>query len=191
MASVPPRILVLGHSFVQRLHKFVLRSHSGLNENFNLSEPIILKWLGVGGRTVDKVRHYDMQAVRAFRPDIVILQLGTNDLSAIPPLKVGSDIEELVKLLHSHYKVKVVVVCQTLRRDSHQEFNDKVVALNQYTQVFLEHHPFVLFWKHIGLWNTRESMYLRDGVHLNDRGQLRLYRSFRGAIQQSLRLLNR
>jgi lysophospholipase L1-like esterase len=190
MSSTPKRIMILGHSFVRRLQQFVLRSHSGLNANFNLSESVIVQWLGVGGRTVDKTRRYDMRVVRAFRPDIVLIQLGTNDLPTAPPLQVGSDIEELVKLLHSHYNVKVVVVCQTLWRDSDQDFNNNVVALNQYSQVFLEHLPFVLFWKHRGFWNTRENIYLRDGVHLNDRGQVKLYRSFRGAIHQALRLLN-
>ena len=110
----------------------------------------LVQWLRTGGRTIEKTRRYDMQAVRAFQPDIILIQLGTNDLSTTSSLTVASEIEELVKLLHSHYNVKVLVVCQTLWRDLDHDFNSKVVAFNHYTQVLLEHLPYVLYWKHRG-----------------------------------------
>lgn len=45
------------------------------------------------------IRH-DLHAVQSARPDIVIVQLGTNDLSFQPHLQVGSDLEDFVRLLH-------------------------------------------------------------------------------------------
>ena len=39
--------------------------------------------------------------VQSVRPDIVIVQLGMNDLSSSPPLLVDSDPEEFVRLLHN------------------------------------------------------------------------------------------
>jgi len=52
--------------------------------------------------------------VASFAPDIVILQLGTNDISRLDPLVVGSSIEELVTILHDTHHVKLICVCQTL-----------------------------------------------------------------------------
>lgn len=45
------------------------------------------------------IRH-DLQVVQSVRPDIVIVQLGTSDLSFHPPLHVVSDLEDFVRLLH-------------------------------------------------------------------------------------------
>lgn len=190
MSDDPKRILILGHSFVRRLRHFISR-HKGseLSENLHLSEPVIVRWFGVGGRMISKTKQHDMHVVRTFRPHIVLLQLGTNDLSSSSPLRVGSDLEDFARVLHDVYHVRVVVVCQTLRRNSAAEFNDSVAALNKYSQVFLEHLPYVYFWKHRGFWNSRENIYHNDGVHLNDSGQRKLYRSYRGAIQRSLHLI--
>ena len=52
--------------------------------------------------------------VASSAPDIIILQLGTNDLSRLDPLVVASSIEELVTILHDTYNVKPICVCQTL-----------------------------------------------------------------------------
>ena len=50
-----------------------------------------------------KTLQYDLPVVASFAPDIVILQLGTNGLSRLDPLVVGSSIEELVRILHDTY----------------------------------------------------------------------------------------
>jgi hypothetical protein len=65
----------------------------------------------IGGRTVNKVRNHDLGVVARLSPDIVILEIGTNDLSLLPPEVVGSEIEELVSLLQQTYHIKVVCVC--------------------------------------------------------------------------------
>ena len=74
-----PRVLILGHSFIRRLHEFVRLP--ALREDFDVTTPMNLRWHGIGGRTVAKVIRYDLEIVRQFSPDIVILQLGTNDIS--------------------------------------------------------------------------------------------------------------
>ena len=78
MAST--RVLILGHSFIHRLYSFIV-AHFGRDfvENFHLGDDHIFKWHGIGGRTVAKTRQFDLGVVESFTPDIVILQLGTND----------------------------------------------------------------------------------------------------------------
>ena len=89
-------VLILGHPFAHRLHTFLL-AHYGRDfvNNFNLSDDLIFKWHGRGGRTVAKIRQYDLRVVESFAPDIVILELGTNDLTQLSAPATGSAIEDL------------------------------------------------------------------------------------------------
>ena len=118
MSSCVPSILILGHSFVRRLRDdldahFDARAAS----NFHLPESGYITLLGTGGRTVEKVVKYDLQSVHKYKPDIVILELGTNDLSTHASEVVGSKIDDLVHALRHTYNVRVVGVCQVINRN--------------------------------------------------------------------------
>ncbi len=39
----------------------------------------------IGSRTVDNVFAHDIEWLKGGKPDILILELGTNDLSCLPP----------------------------------------------------------------------------------------------------------
>ena len=90
-----PRILILGHSFIRRLHYFIESDSGQLDLTFHLTESAIIHWHGVGGRTIAKTVKFDLPILQSFRPDIVIVQLGTNDLTSCRPLQVGSAMEEI------------------------------------------------------------------------------------------------
>ena len=187
------RVLILGHSFIRRLREHITSSQdNGYTAKLGISTPeFFCKWHGVGGRTIAKVVKYDLGVVKDFGPDIIILQLGSNDLVDSTALTVGSDIEDLVVLLHDHYKVDLICVCQTLRRSSLEVmFNKNVSLLTRYLKAVLEPIPYAFFWSHRGFWNTKSQFLSRDGVHLNGGGQHKLYRSIRGAVLKCLRLLD-
>ena len=74
------RVLILGHSFISRLQEYI-GGNAALDANLHILEDIELKWHGVGGRTVLKTVQFDLSVVELFKPDIVLIQLGTNDLS--------------------------------------------------------------------------------------------------------------
>jgi len=59
----------------------------------------------LGGRTVAKLRSSDLHVVERIAPDVLILEIGTNDLVDTSPEDVGSEIENLVRLLLENYKV--------------------------------------------------------------------------------------
>ena len=124
------RVLILGHSFIRRLREYVGRN-AALDANLNILEDIELKWHGVGGRTVLKTVQFDLSVVVRFKPDIVILQLGTNDLNHLSPVNVGPAIEDLTRSLHDSLKVKCVCVCQTIYRTGAPTFNKNVILLNR------------------------------------------------------------
>ncbi len=186
----PPKVLVLGHSFVRRL-KFDLRHQSDLrmSPSFKLEGTARVYMRGIGGRTVQKLRQHDLDEVSRLSPDIVLLEIGTNDLSYLRPEVVGSQIEELVVLLREIYMVKVVGVCLVTPRWRNQLFEQKRVILNQYLTAVLEHIPKVFSWAHRGFVQPSIKPFLRDGVHFNKIGQYNLYRSYRGAILNAITML--
>ena len=145
-----PQVLILGHSFFRRLHQFVRLPTNALWEDFDITTPMNLHWHGIGGRTVAKVIRYDLEIVRQFSPDIVILQLGTNDISDCSirsALTVGSQLEDLTKLLHEQFGVTVVCVCQTILREN-AHLNVHIRTLTDYLHVVLQLLPFAFYWRH-------------------------------------------
>ena len=113
--------MILGHSFVRRLHKDL---HDNFEDRakrvFDLQEAYV-RLFGVGGRTVPKLLQYDLNNVVLFSADIVILEIGTNDLTTEPP--------EIV----NDFSVSVIVVCAVIpRANANENFNEKAKLLNQY-----------------------------------------------------------
>ena len=68
-----PRVLVLGDSFIRRLRLFLSRDSYHFSVDFKLSHRAFIKWHGVGGRTVSKTLHLDLNVIESFPPEIVIL----------------------------------------------------------------------------------------------------------------------
>ena len=135
------------------------------------------------------MRNFDV--VCTIVPDIIILELGTNDLVKLSPQTVGSALESLVQDLYDTCSVKFVVVGQVLRRftEDSVNFNCKVGKLHQYLKVVLEQLPNCYYWRHRGFWNCKHNLYLSDGVHLNSLGNYKFVRSVRGAILKALKLV--
>ena len=127
--------------------------------------------------------------VARFKPDIVILQLGNNDLSHLSPVNVGSEMEDLTRSLHDSLKVKCVCVCQTIHRTGAPTFNKNVILLNRYLKVVLEPIPYAMSWSHKGFWGAKTNFMAHAGIHLNGIGQYKLYRSLRGAVLRCLQSL--
>ena len=65
------------------------------------------------GRTISQVIRHDLGIVEKFAPEIVVIQLGTSDLSSLSAVETGSALEDLSHFLHESYGVQRVCVCQT------------------------------------------------------------------------------
>lgn len=183
----PTRVLILGHSFIHRLKSFLIAKYSlAFVNHLQLGDDIEIRWHGIGERTVEKTLKYDLGVVESFAPKIVILQLGTNDLTSFSAVKTGSAIEDLTHLLFQSYGVELICVSQTIYRQDDLSFNSEVRILTQYLQVVLEPIPYVLYWRHRGFWNCKSRFLARDGIHLNKLGQYKFYRSLRGAVLRCL-----
>ena len=111
MSDSLPSILLFAHSFVKRLksdlaHNFDDRAV----KYFNLDSDAVIHMFGVGGRTISKAMKYDLHVFSELKPAVVILELGTNDLSSCNPEVVGSLVDDFVNFLMSSFSVRVVGV---------------------------------------------------------------------------------
>ena len=87
MASPLPSVLIAGHSFVKRLHsdlqcKFDLRAAV----DFSLTQTATVSLHGIGGLTVSRLtRELRLLFANGPLPRVIILEIGTNDLSSQSP----------------------------------------------------------------------------------------------------------
>jgi GMP synthase-like glutamine amidotransferase len=65
----------------------------------------------LGGGLLTKLVKFDFNRVTQFQPNIVILEVGTNDLTPEKTETVGSRIDDLVRMLLGVPSVRVVGVC--------------------------------------------------------------------------------
>ena len=192
MPASVPTALILGHSFVRRIRDDLSsRFHPRTDLNFNLSDATAC-FHGVGGRTVHKLRTYDLYVVRRLKPEVIILEIGTNDLANLSPEVVGSEIEELVSLLLETFSVRIIGVCHVIPRGISFAGCDRFLqcfsSLKQYLSVVLAFAQ-VFCWTHSSFSSPSKPFYLADGVRLSPVGQYLLYRSYRGAILKALAML--
>ena len=153
MSSGVPSVLILGHLFVKHL-KRVLRSHfdSRADGNFKLRGTVSVHLHDVGGRTVAKLRSSDLYVVERIVPDVLIVEIGTNDLVDTSPEVVGSELENLARLLLEHYKVRIVCASHVIPRghsyDDEVSLAGRVEILQHYLDVVLSVIPNVFSWVH-------------------------------------------
>ena len=184
-----PRIMVLGHSFVWRIAKFLAEtSLPCVSTNFHLTTSPPVKFHGIGGRTVPKLRQFDLSAVADFGPTVIILDIGSNDLSnAITNVSdLAANIFQLVQLLHFTFSVHHIIVGQILPRKKSSRlsppYNSRVFQLNCALSHLFKNVPFATFWFHNSIFRSLRSVFLSDGIHLNSLGNHLLYHSYQKAL---------
>ena len=185
----PIRVLILGHSYIRRVHDLLCRNFNAhIAKNLSLDGDLLIRWHRIRGRTVSKTREYDLGVVEEFTPNVVIMQLGTNDLTTISAVETGSALEDLCCLLYESYGVELICVCQTLYRQDASSFNKQVDLLTKHLKVVLEPIPYVLYWRHRGFWRCKSRFLAQDGGHLNKLGRYKYFRSLRGTVLRCMRI---
>lgn len=82
VATANPRVLIFVPPLVRRLKHFIRLKSGGNNHfalNFDLAQRCVVSMLGIGGRTVDKMMRYDLHSIWNYAPEVVVLELGSND----------------------------------------------------------------------------------------------------------------
>ena len=179
----------LGHSFIRRLNEFMKDNPSYYN--LRLYENLFdIRCRAQGGLTVFRLIHerYDLYDFGHFTPTIIYLQIGGNDLSkpGISSEKLVNDIVSFANYLHHGKGIPIVIVGELLWRHPHKvgdEYNPKVVDTNVLIRQKLTtgNKDNICMWRHRGFWTDFPHLD-RDGVHLNDDGMKKYFRSIRSAI---------
>ena len=112
--------------------------NSSFNEHFDLQNSCLVNLRGNGGRTVERLMRYDLRATRATKPDILVLEIGSNNLcdpSADPEI-LGETIIAFVDVLRHEIQHKFTVICQVIprRNPPFPNYNRRVKKLNKCLQ---------------------------------------------------------
>ncbi|XP_020617953.1 uncharacterized protein LOC110055872 [Orbicella faveolata] len=192
-ADEKPRALVLGHSFVRRLKEFAAHNHSDrpYDLNLGLSNVCSIIFHGIGGRTVDKMIRNNLDKIRSVAHNIVVLELGLNDLcdKDSDPETIKLSMVELAELLLKEFSLRFIAVCEVTVRQNEPfvGYNERAALQNGHLRESLHVIPAAKCWQHRGLINpTNNAVYAPDGIHLNYIENNALYRSYRGAILWAL-----
>ena len=193
----PVTMVYYGHSFVNRFDTYMQNLPWYMD---NLGIPAFEGQVicqGLGGATVKRLREPEnINKLFRKRPDIVVIEAGTNDLARanLTAKDVSDEMLELVRdILNCH--VREVIVCQVIYRGKEgmlkavDDFKHKVVEYNLRMEYELQFLPRTTFWHHRKLWNVDLEEHLTDGTHLNDLGNKKLYRSLKGAVQYTSRVI--
>ena len=190
-------VLVFGHSFTRRLRDWC-QTNGKIDLGLSGEREINVFWHGVGGAIISppsspKSIWQDLPIVESLSPDIVFLDIGTNDLArSNDPHGVARAIFDLACHIARHLS-KSVVISQILPRRHPSSFAYKVNACNTTLEALCTSHPTIKFWTH-----SRNNFFSRfvtdfvapDGVHVcNDRGMHRYYYSVRSAVMFAERSL--
>lgn len=186
----PPRVLIMGHSYVRRLREFCF-ANGQVNLGILPSDAqVILHGFG-GMRLRGLVGRIHM--VRDLSPSVVVLQIGGNDLSSAhhaSPHLVARQILDFCQTLLDSGVVSVMVCKLFPRLTCRPGYNADVQLVNSILEHCLNNRGLISgahFWYHNhGLGLTNPLLYHRDGVHLSQGGLQKYYGSVRGAVLHGL-----
>ena len=182
--------LILGHSYIHRLNAYL---HSPKNTNLlsNTANHNIT-CIGEGGaffdgRKYNCLRHKGNLHLSSTNTQILIVALGTNDLDrGMAPDKVAWRLYLMAAGLQIEHHIRYVFIEQILYRDpvKFPDFNWRADAANEKVQHLVTNlsNTRVRYWEHRNFKNPRRPLICGDGVHLNQVGMAKYWRSLRGAI---------
>lgn len=187
-----PMVCIFGTSHICHLTTFMNREHL---VNFGLDlRQVEAHSYGISGMRIHpnqndpngylKSMRFHIRYLDLTHPEYVVLQVGSNDISN------GSlDVNTIVNGIYGAASYALlagarrVIIAQLLPRVD-PNYNIKAAAVNALLEhrVTEEMETAIVCWRHAGLQNPQMDVFKVDGVHLNDIGLYRYYRSLRGAI---------
>ena len=189
-----PVAVVVGHSYVRRLED-VLRERPHLQ---NGRPDVRLEFVGIGGARLDpRVRDhrqiFDYVAdVASFRPDIVFLHIGENDLRTVHPEDIVGDIIELVRRIADACSPAAIVIGQLTKFPKHAFGSTRTKYINRALEAYFSRRSrqpprtdVSVWWHRIGIFGPgRARWYARDDIHLNTAGMVKYRKSVCTAISR-------
>ena len=200
--SMTVKITIVGTSHTRRLKGAILEQAANDTDaelllNFGLQQAHVT-FICRGGWTLTDVRQA-LPRIVSSKPDFLVVHVGSNDLSSasyVDSIKVANNILELANELCQSSGAQGAIIAHLLQRglsprlphpDAVAEYNQKIILANKFiTEVLgagLE--PRLISWPHKGMTRSMTHLLCHDGTHVNEEGQLKLYRSLRGAVMRA------
>ena len=189
--SRPLRVLILGHSFIRRLDRFLTEKHSA-EHNLSLSRSTHhVRLEGISGGHIDDLPTL-FHVHERFSPVVVLIDISTNDIAdnRVNLQTLALNLINHARRLHTQYQAASIILCEVLPRGftgkfkGSPDFNIRVARLNSMLKTLVRQHkpehP-LLFWYHKGIVADVEE-FPSDGCHLNDQGLSKYATSLRSAV---------
>lgn len=195
------RVALIGHSYVRRMADVMEQDlrwfNLGLNSSVNEVE---VRSFHRGGATVRLMRddrwiHCHLQRALLFRPDIIYLHIGENDLNYVEAPQLADQISALMSYIRSVSHPRVLIVSQLIWFPCNEQLHGKITQINaaiKHSVSQLNDIPaapgcrptqFVYMQHQFGVWSsTRVNLFLPDRVHLNPDGMKRYLWSVHNCI---------
>jgi len=196
--SATTKVLILGHSFIRRLERFVHeRRYTAAGRAF--SQDLWLKdcevsWKWVSGGNVDRIGGLAQSGCLP-DSDLVYLELGCNDILNCYSSSYSSEVTALrvlnvASLVKVRTGARIIILGEPLARvfdPPYIHYNEGLVKyLTDLRKEACEVKDLYL-WRHAKLADRHCPQYFApDGLHLSDHGHCLYYRSVRGAITAHL-----
>lgn len=156
-----------------------------------------MRFHGVSGGTLWKLQedHIFAEKIRSFRPKIIIVQLGGNDL-CIPNTRqevFACELKEWMETLMGHHgHIKHVFICElfvrrTTRGVNVHTYESRRTIVNKMLKALIDTEEHMTFWRHLRLMKSPLDVLDKDGVHLTALGIKKFYRSLRLALLHAIR----
>ncbi len=192
------RVLFLGHSFIWRLEDFITKStFPCVAKDFALPPSTSIRFRGIGGRTVATLRRHDLAVVASFKPNILVLEIGSNDLCdpTLSVAAIATNIIQLINMFHFRYKVTHIMLGEIIPRltlpPTCPDYNKRAHHLNRILLALLKRASYATFWFHPKMTTHSTLFFGNDGVHFNMAGNHFLHHSYQEALHYCCRRLAR
>ena len=195
------KAVIIGDSHVYWLNRFLDSAGPswvwpGVSADFAVDgHGFKVEYVGRRGATVRSLQseeHWERFAL--LRPQLVLLHAGSNDVSSGgSPQQIAWELLDFATDLVAS-GVGHVVIGQLIRRKNWRDLTAiegaaRTVMVNEVIRAECQQCHQVSFWKHKGFLNSQEPIFRSDGVHFNDLGSYKLFRSYRGAILRAAKWL--
>lgn len=185
-------IVVMGTSFMRRLRDDIKKGASpDLKVNFDIGAARV-EFVCQGGWKLPDLKKAVGRVVSA-KPQVVLIHAGSNDICDVGAKGevIGDKLLDLAQEVKVRSGARMVMVCTLTRRSLGKyltsqsqvdKFNREIDRFNAYVRVVGPTFDGLSAWRHSGFREPSIPLLLEDGVHMNSRGQYKLYKSVRGAM---------
>lgn len=172
-------VSLIGHSFVQRLHKALVRYRAtdddAVAEALNLKENNIRPFIhGTSGARIEHIDSFKDKAVEQF-PHAIMLDIGQNDLcwtsNGSPKELAENMLLEINNLFRVYDRLEVVMYCKVTHKTKMKRSDKKLEKFNRDVDLFnyellkkTRNQLRIIRWNHRGMFAPKKP-YTNDGTH--------------------------